>query len=122
MSIVLNGKTYNFIGFDRNGVSQFQETSSGVPGGFGYLTCKVDAGGKDPTVKWRLTMPVLATEDSACGCVGTLVRMYRFEDGKTSLPSSGTTLERTDFEQRISDLIATAQYTASIVNLVQPSA
>ena len=37
MAITLNSKTYNFIGFDRNGVSIYQETSAGVPTGYSYL-------------------------------------------------------------------------------------
>ena len=30
MAITLNSKTYNFIGFDRNGVSIYKESSAGV--------------------------------------------------------------------------------------------
>ena len=124
MAIVLNGKTYNFAGFDQNGVSLFKETSSGIPGGFSYLTCRVTdaAGGANAKVVWRLTMPILAPEDSSCACEGNVLRTYRFDDGKLTIPASGTVAERTDFQARIEALTATTQYEASIVSLVQPTA
>lgn len=60
MSIVLNGKTYNSIGFNANQQSVFKETSAGIASGFSYLTSKVGTGtGKsDSTVKWNLSMPM----------------------------------------------------------------
>lgn len=124
MAIVLNGKTYNFAGFDQNGVSLFKETSSGVPGGFSYLTCRVSdaTGGANAKVVWRLTMPILAPEDSSCSCEGNVLRTYRFDDGKITIPATGTVAERTDFQARIEALTATTQYEASIVSLVQPTA
>lgn len=123
MSISLNGKTYNFIGFDRNGVSQYQETSAGVPSGFSYLTCKVTpgVGNADSVVRWRLTMPVVATDDSDCSCAGSILRTYRYDEGKVSIPATGTAAERTDFAARITELAATTQYVSSVTGLVQPS-
>ena len=123
MAITLNSKTYNFIGFDRNGVSIYQESSAGVPSGFGYLTCRViPASGQQPAkVRWRLTMPVVATEDSACSCDGSVLRTYEYDEGKVNVPSSSTSTERTDFATRVKELLATTQYQASVTSLVQPS-
>ncbi len=124
MAITLNSKVYNFIGFDKNGVSVYQETSAGVPSGFSYLTCRVNpgSGSADTLVRWRLTVPVVATTDSACTCAGTVLRTYKFEDGKVSVPAGATAAERTDFRTRITSLTATTQYVASIETLTQPSA
>lgn len=124
MSIVLNSKTYNFAGFDANGVSMYKDTSGGVPGGFGHLTCRVTNPATDKTdtkVQWRLTMPILATADSACSCEGTVLRVYRFEDGKVSIPAGSLAAERADFATRVKDLMATPQYQSSITSLTQPS-
>lgn len=124
MNFVLNGKTYSSVGFDANGVSVFQESSSGIPGGFSYLSCRVTiakSGDAPSKVVWRLTMPILASEDSACGCSGNVLRLYRYDDGKITIPAGSLAAERTDFEARLQDLYADAAYTASIVNLVQPN-
>lgn len=124
MSIVLNSKTYNFAGFDQNGVSIYKETSSGVPGGFSYLTCRVSTPATDKAdskVMWRLTMPILAAADSSCSCEGAVLRTYRFDDGKVTIPSGSLAAERADFLARIQALVDTTQYAASINSLVQPT-
>lgn len=124
MSIVLNSKTYNFAGFDQNGVSVYKETSSGVPGGFSYLTCRVSTPATDKAdakVMWRLTMPILAAADSSCSCEGSVLRTYRFDDGKVTIPSGSLAAERADFLARIQALVDTTQYAASINSLVQPT-
>lgn len=124
MAIVLNSKTYNFAGFDPNGVSVYKETSSGVPGGFSMLTCKVSTPATDKAdakVMWRLTMPILATADSSCSCEGAVLRVYRFDDGKVTIPSGSLAAERADFLARVQALVATTQYASSISSLTQPT-
>lgn len=124
MAIVLNSKTYNFAGFDQNGVSVYKETSSGVPGGFSMLTCRVTTPATDKAdakVMWRLTMPILAAADSTCACEGAVLRVYRFDDGKVTIPSGSLSAERADFLARIQSLVDTTQYAASINSLTQPT-
>lgn len=123
MAITLNSKTYNFIGFDKNGVSIYQETSAGVPSGFSYLTCRIIPATANAAarVRWRLTMPVVATVDSDCGCAGTVIRSYSYDEGRVDIPSTSTSAERTDFAARLGDLVDTAAYQASITTLTQPS-
>jgi hypothetical protein len=123
MAITLNSKVYNFIGFDKNGVSVYQETSAGVPTGFSYLTCKVtqSSGTADAVVRWRLTMPIVAAADSACSCTGSILRTYKFDEGKIGIPTNGSAAERTDFAARLTALAANATYIASITTLTQPS-
>lgn len=124
MAISLNSKTYNFVGFDRNGVSIYQETSAGVPTGFSYLTCRVSPATAKETakVRWRLTMPVVAADDSSCSCTGAVLRTYTYDEGRIDIPGTGSSAERTDFGLRLKDLVATTQYQASITSLTQPSA
>lgn len=123
MAITLNSKTYNFIGFDRNGVSVYQESSGGFPTSFSYLTCReLPASGKQPAkVRWRLTMPVVAPADTGFTAAGTILRTYAYDEGRVDIPADGTSAERTDFAARIADLTADAKYSASIVSLTQPS-
>ncbi len=123
MAITLNSKTYNFIGFDRNGVSIYQETSLGYPTGYSYLTCRVfpSTGTAPAKVRWRLTMPVVAVADTGFAAAGAILRNYNFDEGRIDIPSDGTSAERTDFSARLTGLAANAQYLASITNLVQPT-
>lgn len=125
MSITLNSKVYNFVGFDKNGVSVYQEVSAGVPTGFSYLTCRVvqsTDNKADVAVRWRLTMPIVAATDSDCSCAGSVLRTYRYDEGKVSIPAAALAAERTDFALRLKDLVASAAYQASITSLTQPSA
>lgn len=120
MSIVLNSKTYNPIGYDQNAVSVFIEQSSGVPAGFSRLTDKVNAGNSksDGSVKWKMTIPVIATEDSSCACSGEALRTY-YVSIDVSVPSGSLKAERDDVLARITDLVATTQFASSISSLVQ---
>lgn len=123
MAIVINTKTYNFIGFDRNGVSIYQETSAGFPTGFSYLTCRVfPSTAKSPAkVRWRLTMPVVAPADTGFVAAGTVLRTYTFDEGRIDIPGDGTSAERTDFSARLTGLAANAQFLSSLTSLVQPA-
>ena len=123
MAISLNSKTYNFIGYDRNGTTVYQETSGGFPTSFSYLTCRLfPAADKKPAkVRWRLTMPVVAPADTGFTAAGTLQRSYTWDEGRADIPGDGTSAERTDFAARVLALTGTTQYIASLTSLVQPA-
>lgn len=121
-NIVLNSKTYAGIGFNQNGQSVFKESSAGIPSGFSYLTDKVNTGtGKsDTSVKWNLSVPVIATEDTDCSCAGDTLRTsyIRIE---VSVGAGSSAAERTDLLARIRDLVGTTQFGGSITALDQAS-
>lgn len=119
-NIVLNSKTYAGIGFNQNGQSVFKETSAGVPSGFSYLTDKVTTGtGKsDTSVKWNLSVPVIATVDTDCSCAGDPLRTY-YVRIEVSIPAGSSAVERTDLLTRIQALVATSQFEGSIEDLNQ---
>lgn len=123
MPITLNTKTYDNVGFNQNGQFAYSEKSAGIPSGFSYLTSKVGTGtGKsDSTVKWNLSLPIVATSDSDCSCAGDVLRTsyIRLE---ITLPAGSQLAERQDLRLRLKDLVASAQFIAAIDNLVQPSA
>lgn len=123
MAITLNTKVYNPVGFNQNGQFVYSETSGGVPSSFSYLTAKVNAGtGKaDSTVKWNLSVPVVATVDSDCACAGEVLRTGYVRIEITE-PAGCTLAERTDWYLRIKDLTGVAtQYASSVKDLTQPS-
>lgn len=120
MSIVINSKTYNFDGFDRNGVAVYTERSGSVPTSFSVLTFGIETGKDTTRITVRLSVPVVAAEDSDCSCAGAVQRTSRmtwtFEE-----PNTGTTAERTDWQARIEELTATAQFSALLISLVKPT-
>jgi hypothetical protein len=119
MAITLNSKVYNFAGYDTNAVSDYQETTTGIPTAASDLTNRVQQGnGKVVRVKWRLIVPIVATEGSECSCAGDVLRTTHVNIEYT-LPTTSTLAERQDVRLRIASLVANAQYIASIDNLVQ---
>ena len=123
MSITLNSKVYNFAGFDTQQLSNYVNRDSGVPTGFSRLTARVDdgQGSANTKVRWKLKVPVVASEDSECSCAGALLRDY-IVDIVVTVPPGSTSAERTDLEVRITDLVASPEFSGSITNLVQPNA
>lgn len=122
MSISLNSKTYNDVGFNQNGQFVYSEKSSGVPSGFSYLTAKANTGtGKsDSTVKWNLSIPIISATDTDCSCAGEVLRSY-YTRIEMTLPAGSSAAERTDLLARIQDLVQTAEFAASVTSLAQPS-
>lgn len=123
MAITLNAKAYNFAGFNNVSQSVYKYTGGGLPSSFSYLTSKVNTGtGKaDSTARWNLSVPHVATADSACGCEGTVLGTdyVRIE---LSVAPITTAAERTDLWTRLRDLVASAEFKASVESLTQPSA
>lgn len=123
MSIVLNSKTYNFDGFLQTGISSYTERAGGVPSSYSPLTCKVDGvtGNGAVKVRWKLKLPVVATEDTACTCAGTVLRNSTV-DLVLTLDRGLTATERSDVLARLQDLVLKPEFTGSVSNLRQPNA
>ena len=122
MSIVLDGLTYDNVGFNQNGQFVYSEKSAGVPSGFAYLTTKVNTGtGKsDSVVKWNLSRPIVATADSDCTCAGDVLRTY-YVKMEITIPAGSTAAERVDLGDQIQALVTTSQWIGSVESLTQPS-
>lgn len=121
-SITLNTKVYTGIGFNQNGQSVFKEVSAGVPSGFSYLTDKVttNTGKTDSTVKWNLSIPIVASADSDCSCAGDVLRTY-YVRVEVTAPAGSTAEERLDVYTRLKDLVATTAFSDSVKVLNQAS-
>lgn len=118
-TIVLNSLNYVGNGV-LNGISQFIERSLAVVSGFSNLTARISFNPTKTVVAWKLTVPVIGGEASACACPGDVLRgtivdiSVRFDRGATST-------ERADVLTRVRDLVATSQFGDSISSLTQPS-
>ncbi len=120
-NVVLNTKTYAFTS-DQGGIITWQEQSGGIPTGFSSLTLALRTPAKTGSpyrLDMRLSLPVVATVDSSCSCIGTVLR---YEEARVlvEIPDSGTTAERTDFGLRMKDLLANAQVQAAFASLTRP--
>lgn len=123
MSITLNSKVYNFAGFDTQQLSNYVNRDAGIPTGFSRLTNRVDdgQGSANTKVRWKLKVPVVASVDSECSCIGALLRDYTV-DIVVTVPPGSTSAERTDLQTRITDLVASPEFSGSITNLIQSNA
>jgi hypothetical protein len=123
MAITLNTKAYTFRGFNSQAISQYLNTAAGVARGFLSLTAKVDGGPASETLKvrWKLKLPTLATDATACACPGDSIREI-YADIVVSVPASATAAERDDMAKQLKDLTATPEFQASVKDLLAPSA
>lgn len=116
-SVTLNTVVYSPAGLFA-GVAKWINRSGGILAGFSTLTQKF----KDPTtgtqtkIDFNISIPVLATADSACGCAGELIRT---NSAVVSfwVASTSTLAERTDLYLRVKDLVATALVSGAVENL-----
>ncbi|DAD51154.1 coat protein [ssRNA phage SRR7976310_12] len=122
MAITLNTKVYNWGQFDKNGVGQYLETSSGIPTGFSQLTAKVngDSVGKSRKVKWRLIIPHITIVDTAFAPAGTLLGVD-YINLDADLAATGSLADRQDSRLRLAGLVTNAQFISAWDNFVQPS-
>lgn len=121
MAITLNTKVYNWGQFDQSGASRYLETSGSLPSSYSNLTAKVTVStGKSQRVKWRLAIPVVATVDSGCGCIGEVLRTS-YIDVVADLPSTSSLAERQDARLRLAGLVSTTQFIAAWDTFVAPT-
>lgn len=123
MAITLNTKTYNFAGHQPPvNQSVYMERSAGIPQGFSPLSVKVEepnAKGQSK-VRWKLKLPTLVTETSACACEGD-VASEDFLDLVVTFGKGNTSARRADLLARLQDLVTKTEFTASLTSLLQPS-
>lgn len=116
-TIVLNSLNYVGTGV-LNGISHWWERAAGLVNAFSELTNRVSYNPTKTVVAWKLTVPVVKGEDSACGCAGEVARTA-IVDITVRFDRDATVTERTSVRTRISDLVATSQFGNSIINLTQ---
>lgn len=125
MSITLNTKVYNFAGHTPQSLSLYTERGAGVATGFSNLTSRVEDGnissGAKTKVRWKLKVPVIQAAESDCACPGDVLR-EAIVDLVVTFDPKATATERTDILTRLQDLVLKTEFTASVANLVQPSA
>lgn len=121
-NITLNTKVFSGRGVV-NAIASYMNTALGLLAGFGTVTGSVRLpSGKDAkaNIQWRLKLPIVAAEASACACPGEAVDeidcyiQVRATKGVTAA-------DRTDFALQVKDLVALPEFQQSIINFTQPT-
>lgn len=127
MSITLNTKVYNYRN-TANGVTTYAEDSGQHVSGFSLLTAQATLGNvargqkqaqRSKTI-WKLSLPVLADDDTACACAGDVLGTVDFFVEVRSdaiIPKSVLT----DGRLRLADLVTNAKFIASVDSHTQPT-
>lgn len=121
-NITLNTKVYGGRGvIDR--VASWMNQASGILAGFASLTGFVKLPQRKEervNIQWRLRIPVIATDPSACACPGAVVDeidcyiQIRATQGVSPAV-------RTDLALQVKDLTASTEFQQSVINFLQPT-
>jgi hypothetical protein len=114
-SITLNTKVYTPRG-TQQGISTWALAGDATFGGAqSTVTESVRGPLSDGTfrTRWVLTIPKAATEDSTCGCAGTILGTAK-ADVVLSFPTNFTSAERQDFVDRVQAMVALSVFDVSV--------
>jgi hypothetical protein len=102
----------------QNGISSWQYSGATFGGGISILTESVRGPNSNGVTRARflLTVPKLATTDTACGCIGSDIGKGK-ADVTIDLPTSFTLAERQDLCDRLQALVANAIFDSAVANL-----
>lgn len=115
-TFTLNGHAYGYQGLGGKAES-WSYSASGSVNGASTLSHELNravGGGASSRQNWKLVVPVLATEDSACACDGAVLRKSTL-DLTFNTSNASTTSERTEILDQLDDLIADADFRAAFV-------
>lgn len=117
-TLTLNTKVYASRG-TQNGISTWANQGDAT---FGGALTNVTESVRGPLqdgrsrIRFVLTIPKAATEDSQCGCAGSILGAAK-GDIVIDVPGNFTAAERQDLRLRIQGLVANAVFTAAVDNL-----
>lgn len=116
-AITLNLLTYQPAGTDA-GKSKWVERSSGVGTGFSVLTEKFYPVSKSGVqrIEHNLNVPVVATVDSACSCVGSVL-YSSYANVNIGIGPGASAAHRLDLYNRIKDYVASDAFKLAITDL-----
>jgi hypothetical protein len=114
-SITLNTKVYTPRG-TQNGISAWALAGDTT---FGGAQSDVTESVRGPLAnglyrtRWVLSLPKVATADTACSCVGAILGKGK-ADVTIDIPTSFTAAERQDFVDRLQALVALSVFDVSV--------
>lgn len=107
-TIVLNSHNYAWANWTPTGLSRFAFAGA-VVSGTSNLTFGNKTTSKTVTGQAVLSIPVVSTEDSECGCTGTILRQLYTTIRRDCAPNA-TAAELTEGLARLRSLVLTSQF------------
>lgn len=124
MAITLNTKVYSFSGLV-NKISTYFHRPAGPASGWSELTAQTEQGnlqsGRKSRARWKLSIPVVATETVGPYVAGEVIRVLDF-DIVFRTDANALSTELSDSYLRVKDLVASPEFKATIESLAQPAA
>lgn len=124
MALTLNTKVYSFTGL-ANRIATYFNRPAGPASGWSELTATCTRGDTKTLLKsrarWKLSVPVVASETTAAYVVGDVLRVSDVDIIARS-EAVATSAELADLYLRIKDLVASPEFKASIESLTTPNA
>lgn len=117
-TLTLNTKAYTSRG-TQNGISSWALAGDASFGGALSIVTESVRGPLQEgrtRIRFVVTAPKAATEDTSCGCAGTITGTAK-ADVVIDFPGNFTAAERQDFRLRVQGLVANAVFTAACDNL-----
>lgn len=115
-SILLDTLTFVGEGFT-NGIARFYNRAAGLMNGFMGLQNRQNVSKEKVLVAWKLTVPTLKVDDTACGCAGELAFHETIVDIQVSVSKRAPVAHREQITRMVADLVASGQWKDSIVSL-----
>lgn len=116
--VTLNSVVYSSSGTS-NGITKWVNRAGGILNSFKKLTQAFVTGSgarKLTKVTFRLELPVVATADSACSCIGALLRTSSAQIDFWVDPNASAA-ERADLVAQVKDLAASAAVSNAVSDL-----
>ncbi len=116
-AITLNSVVYAPAGANGS-LAKWINRTAGYGTGFSEVTEKFvePTKGAVTRIEFDLAVPIVATEDDACACAGSLLRTSTVKIS-VWVPQSSTSAERADLLARIQSLVAATPFTDAVHNL-----
>lgn len=121
-NLSLNTKTYTGRGL-ANLVATWTNMASGLLAAMARVTGSVRLPvrkDEKANIQWRLRVPVVIEDASACACPGEIVDEIDAYIQVRCTQGISTTV-RTDFALQLKDLVATTDFQSSIISFQQPT-
>lgn len=120
MSIILSGVTYVAKGLTNGTTRYFAASVSGVARFFANLAANVTLAPQFAKVHWKLAKPFEPTADT-CPCPGEKPIQPTLVDITVRFDARVPQAHRDDVYKQIKDLVANAEFSASLISLTQPA-
>lgn len=118
-NLTLNTKVYTGSGLV-NAIYTWMQRTAATFGAWSRASVQIGFTTQKARVNWKLAVPVVAEDATACACPGDVTRLAA-ADINVRFDPGATTAERTDFALQLKDLVASPDFQASLINFQYPA-